>query len=351
MRLLGLRRTAGKTAAPAPPGPAPTTPGRHAWLDDLGSGQAVLDSMQANIFVTDPGLVIVYANPRALVTLRGMEAELRKVLGAAAGEIVGTSLLRLHENPAQFERQLRDSGQTGASSLLTIGRYTLGAQLNRIIATSGAEGGYSVSWADITAKLAADKQAQSETREVSAALATVAGASGELTSTAVAIATHAAEAAETVAAAISSVDAANRTIVQLGDASDRINEIVKTITQVADQTNLLALNATIEAARAGELGKGFAVVAGEVKELSKQTKAATERINETIGQVQSLSTAAANAMVEVSGIVAKVNDKQQAIAEAVDHQTSTTRDISSSLTVAAERAKHIADFVAGNRKQ
>ena len=139
-------------------------------------------------------------------------------------------------------------------------------------------------------------------------------------------------------------------MVQLGEASGRINEIVKTITQVADQTNLLALNATIEAARAGELGKGFAVVAGEVKELSKQTKAATERINEMIGQVQSLSTAAVDAMVEISGIVAKVNDKQQAIAETVDQQTSTTSDISSSLAVAAERAKHIADFVAGNRK-
>src|SRR5437660_364847 len=82
------------------------------------------------------------------------------------------------------------------------------------------------------------------------------------------------------------VDAANQTMSELGAASVQISDIVKTITSVAEQTNLLALNATIEAARAGDAGKGFAVVAGEVKELSKQTKTATERINEMIANVQ-----------------------------------------------------------------
>ena len=95
---------------------------------------------------------------------------------------------------------------------------------------------------------------------------------------------------------------------------------------------------------------GFAVVAGEVKELSKQTKAATERINEMIGQVQSLSTAAVDAMADIGRIVGRVSAKQHAIAETVDQQTATTRDISASLSTAADRAKHIADFLAGSRR-
>lgn len=56
-----------------------------------------------------------------------------------------------------------------------------------------------------------------------------------------------------------------------------ISEIVGIISGIASQTNLLALNATIEAARAGDAGRGFAVVAGEIKKLSSDTKAATDK--------------------------------------------------------------------------
>lgn len=64
-----------------------------------------------------------------------------------------------------------------------------------------------------------------------------------------------------------------------------VNELLKTINSISDQTNLLALNATIEAARAGEFGKGFAVVAGEVKELSKTTKAANVQIQNKLTEI------------------------------------------------------------------
>ena len=51
---------------------------------------------------------------------------------------------------------------------------------------------------------------------------------------------------------------------------------------IAKQTNLLTLNATIEAARAGDASKGFAVVAAEVKQLSDETRKATEQIGATL---------------------------------------------------------------------
>ena len=68
-----------------------------------------------------------------------------------------------------------------------------------------------------------------------------------------------------------------------------LEEDIKAVANVADQvqaiakqTNLLALNATIEEARAGDAGKGFAVVASEVKQLSDETRKATDQIGATL---------------------------------------------------------------------
>lgn len=75
-------------------------------------------------------------------------------------------------------------------------------------------------------------------------------------------------------------------ILALSEQTQQIGEIIETVNDIADQSNLLALNATIEAARAGEAGKGFAVVAGEVSSLADQSRAATAKIREILGEIQ-----------------------------------------------------------------
>jgi methyl-accepting chemotaxis protein len=72
----------------------------------------------------------------------------------------------------------------------------------------------------------------------------------------------------------------------LGESSQQISKVVSLIHQIALQTNVLAINASIEATRAGVDGRGFAVVAEEVGGLAAKSAAATEEIEQIVGNIQ-----------------------------------------------------------------
>jgi methyl-accepting chemotaxis protein len=81
-------------------------------------------------------------------------------------------------------------------------------------------------------------------------------------------------------------------IASLAGQTQAIGEIVALITDIAEQTNLLALNAAIEASRAGEHGRGFSVVATEVKALAEESKQATRRVRQILGDIQKMANTA-----------------------------------------------------------
>jgi methyl-accepting chemotaxis protein len=137
----------------------------------------------------------------------------------------------------------------------------------------------------------------------------------------------------------------NQTVAVLGTAAREIGRVVDVINDIADQTNLLALNATIEAASAGDAGKGFAVVANEVKELARQTGAATEEIASKVDGIRRTTEGAVSSIERIGAIIQTMREATQTIATAVEEQTATSAEISSSVGTAAGRAEEITSSV------
>ncbi len=118
---------------------------------------------------------------------------------------------------------------------------------------------------------------------------------------------------------------------------EQIKMAVNLINNVAEQTNLLALNATIEAARAGEHGKGFAVVANEVKDLSRETSSATDKIRKWVDNLVQRSTELRKSTEDFVKNMALTVERAGNIASAIEEQTAVTDEIMQNVrTITAE---------------
>ena len=171
--------------------------------------------------------------------------------------------------------------------------------------------------------------------QASANLSSVASATEEMSATIGEIAANSERARSISQQAGEQAASVSALMQQLGDAAQEIGQVTETITDISSQTNLLALNATIEAARAGAAGKGFAVVANEIKELAKQTAAATEDIKTKIGGVQASAGNAISDIEKITAVVAEVGHIVASIATAIEEQAAVTRDVAGNIAQAS----------------
>jgi len=164
----------------------------------------------------------------------------------------------------------------------------------------------------------------------------IASATEEMSATIADIAQNSDKAHKVAEDAVSSVGEASKKVSELGVAAKEINQVIEVIVEISEQTKLLALNATIEAARAGEAGKGFAVVANEVKDLAKQTNDATEDISSKISAIQKSSESTIAEIERISSVIHKVNDFSTTIATTTEEQSSTAKEMASSIFEVSE---------------
>ncbi len=183
-------------------------------------------------------------------------------------------------------------------------------------------------------------------QEATGTMGTAASAADGMTGTIKQIADNTEKARGITSDAVTQTGQASSQVSSLGKAAQEIGKVVETITDISEQVNLLALNATIEAARAGEAGKGFAVVANEIKELARQTAAATGEIKARVEQIQNSTDGTVSQIEQITKVVYEVDGIVSSIALAVEEQSLATRDIAGNVARAAQNIDVVEKSVA-----
>jgi methyl-accepting chemotaxis protein len=289
------------------------------------------------------GLLAAFAF--ALLIARRVVASLRSV-GTVLEAVASGDLTQVASTAHGREvREIAVAVNTAATSL----RETVGALASSagVLSTTSVELASSSDQVSAGAQQVSSQSARAaETaHEVSASVLTVAAASEEMSASIREIAASANEGAQVAMRAVDVARTTGGTVARLVDSSAEIGNVVKVITSIAEQTNLLALNATIEAARAGDAGRGFAVVAAEVKDLAQETARATEDISRRVVAIQADTQGAVAAINEIGQIIEQINSYQLAISASVEEQSSTSEEVTRSVTEAATGSSAIAEDV------
>ena len=128
--------------------------------DDNLRVKRALDGCTTNVMIADNDLNIVYMNESVQTMLKTAEADLRKELpNFNASKLMGESIDSFHKNPAHQRGMLKALNTTFRTQIVVGGR-TFGLIANPVLSDSGERIGSVVEWADRTAEVLAEKEAE-----------------------------------------------------------------------------------------------------------------------------------------------------------------------------------------------
>jgi methyl-accepting chemotaxis protein len=168
----------------------------------------------------------------------------------------------------------------------------------------------------------------------------------EMTSTVDEITSNTETARGITANAVNQAGNVSRKLDTLNSAASNIGSVTEVITEISKKTNLLALNATIEAARAGDAGKGFAVVASEIKDLARQTAAATQQIIKQIDDNKNITAEAVEEIGRIISVINSVDEIVSTIATSIEEQSTSTKEIASNVSQISQGVSEVNTSVA-----
>lgn len=180
-----------------------------------------------------------------------------------------------------------------------------------------------------------------ESQHSAARIQTIASSVEQMSAACREIAARTAESTAVVRDTVQQVTRAEESSRTLETVSRQIGDVIVLIRNIAGQINLLSLNAAIEASRVGAAGSGFAVVANEVKTLANQTSDAANKVARQIHEVQSVSTTIVEAFAAIRRSIHTVDGSSLTIASAIEEQTATTSEISSTVSAFATGSSQI----------
>jgi methyl-accepting chemotaxis protein len=261
------------------------------------------------------------------------------------GDEIGLMTRSLHAMVEQLGGMIRDI--VGGVTKMTASSNKLAAVSKELAFAAGDTSDKAGMVAAATEEVSTNIHSVSAAMEQSSSnVNMVASSTEEMTATVNEIAHNADKARSISEGAVQQSHLVSEKMSVLGTSARQIGMVTETITEISEQTNLLALNATIEAARAGEAGKGFAVVANEIKELARQTAAATVNIKNQIDEMQASTANTVEDIGEIASVITDINAVINSIATAVGEQSAASREIASNISQASQGIAEVNENVA-----